>query len=252
MRMMGMLAVASAVVLSGCGGDDDDLDDLLRAPAAIYFHNQITDTGAADATSTTVDLVARNNLSSPLFEQRPYSTDEQDGMSFKLNADTESVLFDINNSTTTLLDDDSLSLSAGEKYTLVAMGQVGGGVGTAQQPMLKLYKQSRPSVASGTVKVRVINALSEREDQPITVSTNETTPVNLATGLAYGDVGTFTEVTPAVAGKLMVTIDQTSNPTGNVECDTIETGKSYDVIVAMAGFGDGVAMDIFCQQVHGS
>ena len=30
MRMIGMLAVASAVVLSGCGGADDDVEDLLH------------------------------------------------------------------------------------------------------------------------------------------------------------------------------------------------------------------------------
>lgn len=250
MRMIGMLAVASAVVLSGCGGDDDDVEDLLRAPAAIYFHNQITDTGAGDASSTTVDLLARGDV---LFSQRPYSTDEQDGLRFKLNADTETVTFRVNNSTVTeLVEDTSLSLSADQKYTLVAMGQVSGSSGSPQQPMLKLYPQSRPSAAAGTVKVRLINALSEREDQPITVNTNEATPVNLATNLAYGDVSGFTEVTPATAGKLMVTIDQTGSPAGNVECDTIAAGKSYDVIVAMSGFGDAVAMDIFCQQVHGS
>ena len=62
----------------------------VRRRTGIYFHNQITDPGATDATSTTVDLVARGDV---LFEQRPYSTDEQDGMFFKLNLDTEAVTF---------------------------------------------------------------------------------------------------------------------------------------------------------------
>ncbi|MEQ3725685.1 hypothetical protein [Alcanivorax sp.] len=250
MKMIGMLAMASAVVLAGCGGDDDDVEDLLREPAEIYFHNQITDTGAGDASTTTVDLVASGDV---LFNQRPYSTDEQDGLRFKLNADAETVTFRVNsNHATELVKDTALSLSAGAAYTLVAMGQVSGVAGSSQEPMLKLYPQSRPSVAAGTVKVRLINALSEREDQPITVNTNEVTPVNLATNLAYGDVSAFTQVTPETAGKLMVTVDQTGNPTGNVECDTITAGKSYDVIVAMSGFGDAVAMDVFCQQVDGS
>ena len=67
MRMIGMLAVASAVVLSGCGGDDDDVEDLLRPPASLYFHNQLTDFTAPDAASIRVDVVT-NKASDPLFE----------------------------------------------------------------------------------------------------------------------------------------------------------------------------------------
>ena len=60
MRMIGMLAVASAVVLSGCGGADDDVEDLLRAPASLYFHNQLTDFTAPDAASIRFQVVTKN------------------------------------------------------------------------------------------------------------------------------------------------------------------------------------------------
>lgn len=244
MRMMGMLAVASAVVLSGCGGDDDEVEDLLRPPAAIYFHNQITDPGAADATSTTVDLVARGDV---LFEQRPYSTDEQDGMFFKLNSDTEAVTFRVNNnSAPELVKDMSLSLAAGEKYTLVAMGQVSGSGDLV--PTLKLYQQSVAGVAAGKVRIRLINALSGKDGSPMIVYDDENA---LADGFMYGASRPFKEAVPESDTKLTLTIiEYALNITHTASC-AVKAGKSYDVILAHPAYDSGV-VDIFCQQVHGS
>ena len=42
MKKLGLLAMAGVVMLSGCGGDDDEVEDLLRPPASLYFHNQLT------------------------------------------------------------------------------------------------------------------------------------------------------------------------------------------------------------------
>jgi len=244
MRMIGMLAVASAVVLSGCGGDDDDVEDLLRAPAAIYFHNQITDTGAGDASSTTVDLLARGDV---LFSQRLYSTDEQDGLRFKLNADTETVTFRVNNSTVTeLVEDTSLSLSADQKYTLVAMGQVSGSGDLV--PTLKLYQQSVAGVAADKVRIRLINALSGKDGSPMIVYDDENA---LADGFMYGASRPFKEATPESDTKLTLTIiEYALNITHTASC-AVKAGKSYDVILAHPAYDSG-AVDIFCQQVHGS
>ena len=103
MRMIGMLAVASAVVLSGCGGDDDDVEDLLRAPATLYFHNQLTDFTAPDAASIRVDVIT-NKASDPLFEVVCYSSELDSGMNLMLAADTDTGDFQVRNADGDMLD----------------------------------------------------------------------------------------------------------------------------------------------------
>lgn len=120
MKKLGLLAMAGVVVLSGCGGDDDEVEDLLRPPASLYFHNQLTDFTSPDASSIRVDVVTSKS-SDPLFEDVGYSTDEQGGMNLKLDAGSETVEFSVRNSTMDLLDD-SVTLKAGDNYTLVSWG----------------------------------------------------------------------------------------------------------------------------------
>ena len=244
MKKLGLLAMAGAVVLSGCGGDDDDVEDLLREPAAIFFHNQLAGTVQAD---TTVDLVARNNLSEPLFENRKYSTTEQDGVTFKLNTETESVEFDVNNDTTTLVDDQSLELKAGQSYTLVLMGQVSGSGGS--DPVLGNYQQSVAAVSDSEVRIRLIHALSGLSGQPLAVSVGGDFLVD---GFVFGQATDYEAVTPASDETLELDVFRYAMWSGvdQVDCE-IETGKSYDVIITHPAY-DSEVVEIFCQQVHRS
>ena len=157
MRMIGMLAVASAVVLSGCGGDDDDVEDLLRPPASLYFHNQLTDFTAPDAASIRVDVVT-NKASDPLFEDVGYSTDEQSGMNLKLAADTETVDFQVRNADGDMLDR-GIALKAGSNYMLVQMGDVSGASSALK---LEPFLQQTPSIQSSKVGVRFIHAMYQQ------------------------------------------------------------------------------------------
>ena len=246
MRKWGVLAVASSMVLAGCGGDDESVEDALRSPVGIYFHNQVTDQSASTPQSTTVDLVIRGDKSDPLFEGRAYSTDEQDGMAFKLDADRESVRFDVFTTTNTLVDNQSFNLSSGGKYTLVLMGEVAGNDDLA--PILRLYRQSLADVSPDKVRIRLINALSGKSGSPMIVTD---TKDPLADGFMYGAHRDFQEATPESDSKLTLTIVEYSlNITHTASC-AIEAGKSYDVILAHPAY-DSEAVDIFCQQLHGS
>ena len=244
MKKLGLLAMAGVVMLSGCGGDDDEVEDLLREPSAVFFHNQLAGTTAAD---TTVDLVARNNLSEPLFENRQYSTTEQDGVAFKLNADVESVVFDVNNDTTTLVDDQSLELKAGQSYTLVLMGQVSGTGGS--DPILRNYQQSVAVVSDNEVRIRLIHALSGLSGQPLTVSVGGDTLVD---GFIFGQATDYEAVVPASDETLELNVFRYAMWSGvdPVDCE-IEKGKSYDVIITHPAY-DSEVVEIFCQQVRGS
>ena len=244
MKKLGLLAMAGVVVLSGCGGDDDEVEDLLRDPSGLFFHNQLAGTTAAD---TTVDLVARNNLSEPLFENRQYSTTEQDGVAFKLNADVESVVFDVNNDTTTLVDDQSLELKAGQSYTLVLMGQVSGTGGA--DPILRNYQQSVAAVSDGEVRIRLIHALSGLSGQPLTVSVGGDALVD---GFIFGQATDYETVVPTSDETLELNVFRYAMWSGvdQVDCE-IEKGKSYDVIITHPAY-DSEVVEIFCQQVRGS
>ncbi len=250
MKRWGMLAIAGCVALAACGGDDS-VDDALRSPVALYFHNQLVDYrtgGSTDAKEqTTVDLVARGDLANPFFTKRPYSTDEQDGIAFRLDADTESVPFDVYNNTTRLVSDKSFSVDAGRKYTMVLMGQVDGNDATA--PLLRLYRQSVKGVSSDKVRIRLIHALSGLSGQPLRVAIGSTTLVD---GLIYEQVTEYEEVAPVSDSLLELDVFRYAMWTGvdEVSC-SVELGKSYDVIITHPAY-DSQAVDIFCQQVHGS
>jgi len=237
MRMIGMLAVASAVVLSGCGGDDDDVEDLLRAPASLYFHNQLTDFTAPDAASIRVDVVT-NKASDPLFEDVGYSTDEQGGMNLKLDADNETVNFQPRRSAVDLPDKD-ISLAAGGNYTLVLMGDL-----ADSSPLLNAFRQETPSVMASNVGVRFIHAMSQQAGIAFSIGT--------IPDLQYGKATAYFSDTPNGSSRLEVEVKDAADDSliATVSCP-VQAGKVYDAIITHKGFADP-DMAMFCQQVEGS
>ncbi|WP_417215834.1 hypothetical protein [Alcanivorax sp.] len=237
MRMIGMLAVASAVVLSGCGGDDDDVEDLLRPPASLYFHNQLTDFTAPDAASIRVNLVT-NKASDPLFEDVGYSTDEQSGMNLKLAADTETVNFQPRRGAMDLPDTD-ISLVAGGNYTLVLMGDL-----ADSSPVLKAFRQETPSVMASKVGVRFIHAMSQQAGTTFSIGT--------ISDLQYGKATAYFSDTPNGSSRLEVDVKDANGGSvlATVSC-AVQAGKVYDAIITHKGFADP-DMAMFCQQVEGS
>ncbi|KGD65022.1 hypothetical protein Y5S_01930 [Alcanivorax nanhaiticus] len=248
MRGWGMLVVISSVVLTGCGGsDDDDSDDLFRERTGIYFHNQLTDysgSGTED-TDTRVDVIIRNNLSDPLFEDHQYSTTQQGGMAFKLDSDTETVLFDVNTDVTTVVDDKGLTLAAGANYTLVLMGKLAGA--GEQIPNLKSFRQVAVSVPSNQVRVRFIHALSDQSGQTISIALKGS---SVANNLPYGAVSSYVTGTPVVATQLDAEVKVGAAAAITRSCD-IELGKSYDAIITHPA-PDSTGVALFCQQVASS
>ncbi|ERP90104.1 hypothetical protein A15D_02063 [Alcanivorax sp. MD8A] len=245
MQKWGWLALAGTVVLSGCGGDsDDDVESFLRERTGIYFHNQLGDQSGSgnEQQDTTVDVIIRNDLSGPLFEAREYSTTEQDGMAFKLESDTETVLFDINNATATLVDDTGIALAAGENYTLVLMGLLAGS--GDQVPKLKAYEQIPASVDAGQVRVRFVHALADKADQNIDVSVGAST---LASGLDYGAVSSYQTGAPESSSTLTVTLQVGAASAVDRSC-SIQLGRSYDAIIAHPA-PDSTGVALYCQEV---
>ncbi|WP_156497206.1 MULTISPECIES: DUF4397 domain-containing protein [unclassified Alcanivorax] len=239
MRMIGMLAVASAVVLSGCGGDDDDVEDLLRPPASLYFHNQLTDFTDPDAASIRVDVIT-NKASDPLFEDVGYSTDEQSGMNLKLAADTETVDFQVRNADGDMLDRE-IALKAGSNYTLVQMGDVSGASSALK---LESFLQQTPSVQSSKVGVRFIHAMYQQADTTFSIGT--------IPGLQYGKATAYFSDTPNGSSRLEVQVKDAADGSliETVSC-AVQAGKVYDAIITHKGFADP-DMAMFCQQVEGS
>ncbi|WP_323774656.1 hypothetical protein [Alcanivorax sp.] len=239
MRMMGMLAVASAVVLSGCGGDDDEVEDLLRAPATLYFHNQLTDFTAPDAASIRVDVIT-NKASDPLFEDVGYSTDEQSGMNLKLAADTETVDFQVRNADGDMLDR-GIALKAGSNYTLVQMGDVSGASSALK---LESFLQQTPSIQSSKVGVRFIHAMYQQAGTTFSIGT--------IPDLQYGKATAYFSDTPNGSSRLEVDVKDANGGSvlATVSC-AVQAGKVYDAIITHKGFADP-DMAMFCQQVEGS
>lgn len=247
MYKWGVLVIAGSVVLSGCGGDDDDAAQLFRERTGIYFHNQLTDYSGSgsEEEDTTVDLVIRNDLSDPLFENKAYSTNEQGGVAFKLDSDTETVLFDVNNDTATLVDDAGIKLAAGRNYTLVLMGHLAGA--GEQVPRLKSYVQTAQQIASNQVRVRLVHALSDASDQTLSVDVEGS---NVASALEYSSATGYVTGVPTVAGQLEMDITLSAGGTSNKSC-TVEGGESYDAIITHPSY-DSKAVAVFCQQVDPS
>ena len=239
MRMMGMLAVASAVVLSGCGGDDDEVEDLLRPPASLYFHNQLTDFTDPDAASIRVDVIT-NKASDPLFEDVGYSTDEQSGMNLKLAADTETVDFQVRNADGDMLDRE-IALKAGSNYMLVQMGDVSGASSALK---LESFLQQTPSVQSSKVGVRFIHAMYQQADTTFSIGT--------IPSLQYGKATAYFSDTPNGSSRLEVQVKDAADGSliETVSC-AVQAGKVYDAIITHKGFADP-DMAMFCQQVEGS
>ena len=237
MRMMGMLAVASAVVLFGCGGDDDEVEDLLRPPASLYFHNQLTDFTDPDAASIRVDVVT-NKASDPLFEDVGYSTDEQGGMNLKLAASAEDIVLSVRRNGSDFYSD-SANLKAGENYTLVFMGDVTGG-----ELQLVPFQQQVPVVSAPQVGVRFIHAMS----QEVGVSFS----IGSAADLDYGKATDYFADTPNGSSRLEVDVKDANGGSvlATVSCP-VQAGKVYDAIITHKGFADP-DMTMFCQQVEGS
>ena len=239
MRMIGMLAVASAVVLSGCGGDDDDVEDLLRAPATLYFHTQLTDFTAPDAASIRVDVIT-NKASDPLFEDVGYSTDEQSGMNLKLAADTETVDFQVRNADGDMLDR-GIALKAGSNYMLVQMGDVSGASSALK---LEPFLQQTPSIQSSKVGVRFIHAMYQQAGTTFSIGT--------LPDFQYGKHTAHFSDTPNGSSRLEVEVKDAADDSliATVSCP-VQAGKVYDAIITHKGFADP-DMAMFCQQVEGS
>ena len=237
MKKLGLLAMAGVVMLSGCGGDDDEVEDLLRPPASLYFHNQLTDFTDPDASSIRVDVVT-NKSSDPLFEDVGYSTDEQDGKNLKLDAGEDTIEFSVRRNGSDF-HADSASLKAGDNYTLVFMGDV---VGGALQ--LAAFRQQTPEVAATQVGVRFIHAMYEQASTRFSIG--------IAADLDYGKAtGYFTD-TPNGSGRLEIEVRDAADDSllDTVSC-AVQAGKSYDAIITHKGFADP-DMAMFCQQVEGS
>ncbi len=247
MKKLCLLAMAGVIFISGCGGDDDDVKDLLRKPAGLFFHNQLTDYSGSgtEQDDTTVDLIARNNLSDPLFENYPYSTTEQAGKRFKLERDTETVVFDVNNDSATLVDDTGISLSAGRNYTLVLMGRLAGAGELV--PRLKAYQQTGRTLADSRVRVRFIHALSDASDQALKINVEGNSAVD---GLVYAKASSYFTGVPGSATVLSVEIIQSPSGKKVTKTCTISGGKSYDAIITHPAF-DSATVGLFCQQLAG-
>lgn len=244
MRRWGVIAVAGALVLTGCGGDDDDVEQLYREPTGVFFHNQLIDDSGSgnEAADTTVDLIRSNDLSNPMFESRPYSTTEQDGVAFKLDADSRNVLFDVNTTTTTLVDDASITLAAGANYTLLLTGKLAGA--GDQTPRLKAFRQTPATVAASQVRVRFIHALGNDNSETVAV-TVEGDP--LVSALSYTGVTSYFTGTPSLSNQLSATVKVGSDAAVVRTC-SVSTGNSYDVIIAHPA-PDSTGVALFCQQV---
>lgn len=237
MKKLGLLAMAGVVMLSGCGGDDDEVEDLLSPPASLYFHNQLTDFTEPDAATIRVDVVT-DKSTDPLFEDVGYSTNEQGGMNLKLDADTETVDFSVRNASTDLLDN-SVSLKGGENYTLLFMGDVTGGA-------LRLvpFRQQTREVTAPQVGVRFIHAMYGEAGTRFSIGS--------AADLDYGKAtGYFADV-PNSSDRLEVEVKDAADGStlATVSC-AVQAGKIYDAIITHKGFADP-DMAMFCQQVEGS
>lgn len=237
MQKWGWMALAGAVALTGCGGDDDEVEDLLRSPATLYFHNQLTDFSSPDAASIRVDVVTPKS-SDPLFEDVGYSTDEQTGRNLTLSADAETVNFQVRNIDGDMLDKTAV-LAAGSNYTLVLMGDVTGG-----SLKLQPFVQDTPSVLSSKVGVRFIHAMYEEAGTPFSIGN--------AGNLQYGSASAYYADTPDSGGRLEVVVKDASDSStlDTVSC-AVQAGKVYDAIITHKGFADP-DMAMFCQQVEGS
>ncbi|MED5389062.1 MAG: DUF4397 domain-containing protein [Pseudomonadota bacterium] len=195
-----------------------------------------------EETDTTVDLVIRNDLSDPLIENQAYSTNEQGGVAFKLDEDTETVRFDVNNDSTTLVDDAGINLAAGRNYTLILIGQLAGS--GDQVPRLKRFVQSAQAIASNQVRVRLIHALSDASGETVSVDVEGD---NVVSSLGYGMATGYVTGVPAVAGQLEMEITLSAGGSSTKTC-TVEGGKSYDAIITHPSY-DSAAVAVFCQQV---
>lgn len=237
MKKLGLLAMAGVVVLSGCGGDDDDVEDLLREPASLYFHNQLTDFTDPDASSIRVDVVT-NKSSDPLFEDVGYSTDEQGGMNLKLDAGTETIEFSVRRNGSDF-HADSASLKSGDNYTLVFMGDVVGG-----ELQLASFRQQIPPITSSQVGVRFIHAMYGEAGTSFSIGS--------AADLDYGKAtGYFSDV-PDGSSRLEIEVrDAADNSILDTVSCSVQAGKAYDAIITHKGFADP-DMAMFCQQVEGS
>ena len=237
MQKWGWMALAGAVALTGCGGDDDEVEDLLRSPATLYFHNQLTDFSSPDAASIRVDVVTPKS-SDPLFEDVGYSTDEQTGRNLALSADAETVNFQVRNIDGDMLDK-TAALAAGSNYTLILMGDVTGG-----SLKLQPFVQDTPSVLASKVGVRFIHAMYEEAGTTFSIGN--------ASNLQYGSASAYYADTPGSGGRLEVVVKDASDSStlDTVSC-AVQAGKVYDAIITHKGFADP-DMAMFCQQVEGS
>ncbi|MCG8393871.1 MAG: DUF4397 domain-containing protein [Pseudomonadales bacterium] len=237
MYKSGLLALVGVVLLSGCGGDDDEVEDLLRPPASLYFHNQLTDFTDPEASSIRVDVVT-DKSSEPLFEDVGYSTDEQDGMNLKLDAGTETVAFSVRRNGSDF-HDESLALNAGGNFTLVLMGDVVGG-----SVELKSFRQQVPVIPSSEVAVRFIHAMSQEVGTVFSIAS--------ADDLEYGKVTDYYADVPNSSSRIEVEVRDAADDSlmATVSCP-VQAGKVYDAIITHKGFADP-DMAMFCQQVEGS
>ncbi len=245
MKRWVVVAVVGTLVLAGCGGgDDDDANKLFRERTGVFFHNQMIDTSGSgtEAADTRVDLVRANNLAEPMFEARAYSTTEQDGVAFKLDADTETVLFDVNTATATLVDDTGISLAAGANYTLLLLGKLAGS--GSEIPKLKAFRQTPASIPASQVRVRFIHALANDSSETVAVVLEGD---SLVSALGYGNASVYFTGTPSSSSQLTVSLAVGSDTAVARSC-SIELGKSYDAIIAHPA-PDSTGVALFCQQV---
>lgn len=239
-----VLAVLGSLALAACGGDDDELEQLLRERTGVFFHNQLIDDSGSgtEQADTTVDLIRGNNLSAPMIEGHPYSTTEQDGVGFKLDADSEKVLFDVNTSTATLVDDASFTLAAGANYTFLLSGKLAGA--GEQAPRLKAFRQTTASVAPSQVRVRFIHALANDSSETVSVSVEGDT---LVSALGYTGATAYFSGTPSLSGQLSAMV-KVGNDASVLRTCSITTGNSYDVIIAHPA-PDSTGIAVFCQKL---
>ena len=230
------------LLLGGCGGGDNSktLAGIHVNNASLYFYNQLTQFGSSTSTNLDVNLLV-GATSTALQTSVPYSTTYDAGAtSLSLNGTTADVQFSLQRSSDGLiLGTNSLTLTDGAKYTLVALGDLGN---TA--PQVRAFRQNYSLVSGGAVRIRFIDALSQLPNTASLEVDVDGTP--LASGLEYGYASGYS-ILSNTSPTLTFNILQAGTSLAKVDC-SVQNGESYDAIIAYTN-PSASNIGIFCHKL---